>query len=49
MQYKKDNICARILTTQTGNCFIFKLFVVIFTFKSLTLFYYNKTFGENNL
>ena len=43
MQYKKKNICTQILTTQTGNCFIFKLFVVTFTFKSLTLFYYNQT------
>ena len=47
--YKKDNICTQILTTQTGNCFIFELFVIIFTFKSLILFYYNQTFGENNL
>ena len=36
---EKHNIWPRKLTTQTGNYFIFKLLVVIFTFKISILFY----------
>ena len=45
MQKGKHNIGSKILTTQIGNYFTFKLLVVIFTFTISILFYYNKTFG----